>query len=139
MDEKERFKEEFYKTINDFLKAYPDKKEQEFEIIGKVINIFLHSVQLDTERLSFVEFYKKYLKHTLFLGNVDFTNTEVEQIIAESKLNERDKHLATLYWVDMMSEADIVDELGIDRKTVRNNIPKISLELKKVAAKMYSK
>lgn len=137
MDIKEEFKDEFYKTCNFVKTNYPSKEEQEGEIVGTIIIQLLHEVQHDTEKMNFIEFYKKHLKGTLFLCCDDFTATEIKQIIEESPLNERDKLIATTYWIDLMSEEDISYKVGCDKKTIRNNIPKISMILKTTASKLY--
>lgn len=137
MDEKEKFAVEFYKTCDLIVSNYQNKEEQEKEIIGFIINTFLHQVQCDIEKMQFREFYKKYLGGTLFLDCYDFTKSEIETIINESPLNDRDRKLATLYWLDMKSEDDIAYKLCIDRKTVRNNIPKISMILKQTCSKLF--
>lgn len=137
MDTKEKFKEEFEKTCKLVISQYPHKNGQEREIIGLIINNFLHEVQLDCEKLCFLDFYKKYLIGSLFLDCGDFTKKQIIEIIQESPLCERDRKLAIMYWTDMNSEDKIAEELMIDRKTVRNNIPKISMILKMTASKIY--
>lgn len=139
MDIKEEFKDEFYKTCEMIRENYSTKDEEEGEILGTIIIQLLHEVQHDTEKMSFIEFYKKHLKGTLYLGCEDFTATEIKYIIDESPLTERDKTIALTYWVDLMSEDDIAYKVGCDKKTIRNNVPKISMILKTTAAKIYSK
>lgn len=137
IDTKEKFKEEFEKTCSFLVSRYPSKKNQEKEIVGVIINRFLHEVQLDCEKLNYLDFYKKYLVGTSFLDYTNFTKNQIIEIIQESSLSERDRKLATLYWVDLKSDEDIADILSIDKKTVRNNIPKLSVILQNTASKLY--
>lgn len=137
MDTKEKFKEEFEKTCQCVKEQYQEKDGQEREIVGLIINTFLHEVQLNIEKMSFIDFYKMYLSGSLFLDCTDFTKKQIVEIIQESPLNDRDRKLANLYWVDLGTEEEIASELQIDRKTVRNNIPKIGMILKTTASKLY--
>ena len=136
MDEVERFKEEFYSALDVLLARYPNKDGEEREMLGYIINQHLHQVKVDMEHMNFIEFYDKYLKGTMFHDYGDFTNTQIKQIIDESPLSERDRKLASYYFIDMMCEEEIADRLMIDKKTVRNNIPKISIVLKKTSSKI---
>lgn len=123
--------------MNLFLSHFSNKNGQEREIVGVIINNFLHEVQLDCEKMCFIDFYKKYLSGSLFYDCDDFTKKQIIEIIQESKLCERDRKLAIMYWVDMATEEKMADELMIDRKTVRNNIPKISMILKETSSKLH--
>lgn len=137
MDIKEEFSCEFYKACESIRTNYPSKEDDEGNIVGTIIIQLLHEIQHDAEKMSFIEFYKKYIKGSLFLGCEDFTASQIKEIIEESTLIERDKKLARYYWLEMMSEEMIANELQVDRKTVRNNIPKISVILKATASKIY--
>ena len=138
MDEKELFKEHFY-TCADLLKnRYTNKEGQERDILGHIINNFMEELQHDLKRMNFKDFYHKYLKNTLFYDCNDFTNSEIINIINESPLNDRDKLLSRLYWVDNKVEQEIADTLGVDIKTIRRNIPKISQILKQTCAKIFN-
>lgn len=136
-DIKETFKEEFNKTCELILDRYPNKEVSNRDIIGVAIIRFIHEFQLDVETKSFIEIYKKYLSGTLFLDASDFTKKEKEEIINQSDLKERDRQLAELIFVDNATEQVITNKLGIDRKTIYNNIEAISLKLKQTAAKLY--
>lgn len=137
IDTKEKFKTEFEELCSEILKRYPTKLGQEREIAGYIIIDYLNHITHDTSQLSFIEFYKKYLTGTMFLDCNDFTKTQIKEIIAEAPLNERDRILATMYWVDIKNEQDIANELNYDIRTIRNNIPKISQILKQTCAKIY--
>lgn len=137
MEEKERFKIEFERTVEAILKKYPTKEGVEKEIVGHIINTFLHQVQIDVEKLTFVDFYKEYLQGTLYLDYNDFTSSQIREIIDESPLSELDKKLSIYYWLEMRSEEDIARELGIDKKTVRKHIPNVSMVLKKTSSRLY--
>jgi len=137
MDLKEKFRLEFEKTTEWIIKEYPNKDESARNIVGEIIIDKLHEIRYDSENLNFIEFYKKYLLGSLYLDCDDFTESQIDNIINESHLTERDRKLAKYYWLDLLSEEEISNKLFIDRKTVRNNIPKISMKLKETASKIY--
>lgn len=137
MDLKEKFKLEFEKTTEWIVKEYPNKEECARNIVGEIIIDKLHEIRYTSENLNFIEFYKKYLAGSLYLDCDDFTKSQIQEIIKESHLTERDRKLAEYYWLDLLSEEEISNRLQIDRKTVRNNIPKISLKLKETSSKLY--
>ena len=139
MEEKERFKFLFEECLEKILKQYPHKEGEERDIMGFIINTYLLAISCDIEKLDFRDFYDKYLQGTLFLCCEDFTTSEIAEIIKEARLNDRDKKLAKMYWVDLLCEEEISDNLMIDRKTVRNNIPKISMALKQASARFVRK
>lgn len=135
-DLKEVFKDEFESACSILLSRFPEKEDEERNIVGTVIINTLHQFKCDAEKLCFIDLYNKYFPNTLFLSADDFTATETLKIIEEAPLSDRDKKLSKMYWVDLLSEDEISSKLMIDRKTVRNNIPKISLILKKTASKV---
>lgn len=137
MDLKEKFRLEFEKTTEWIVKEYPNKEESARNIVGEIIIDKLHEIRFSSENLNFIEFYKKYLLGSLYLDCDDFTKSQIDHIINESHLTERDRNLAKYYWLDLLSEEEISNKLFIDRKTVRNNIPKISMKLKETASKIY--
>lgn len=137
LDEKEIFKNLFYDCRKALLEKFPNKEGQENEILGHIVNNFLEDLKYNINKMDFKEFYHTYLQNTKFFDCNDFTNSEIEEIIKESSLSERDKTLAKLYWVDNKVEQDIADELYCDIKTIRRNIPKISDILKSTCSKMY--
>lgn len=137
MDLKEKFKLEFEKTTEWIVKEYPNKEECARNIVGEIIIDKLHEIRYTSENLNFIEFYKKYLAGSLYLDCDDFTKSQIQEIIKESHLTERDRKLAEYYWLDLLSEEEISNRLQIDRKTVRNKIPKISLKLKETSSKLY--
>ncbi len=139
MEVKETFKLEFEKACEWIKNEYPSKEDVARDIVGEIIVDKLRDIRYDSEVLDFVDFYKKYLAGTLYLGYEDFTKSQLQEIIQEAYLSERDRKLATYYWVEMLSEDEISTRLQIDRKTVRNNVPKISNTLKETASKIYSK
>lgn len=135
MEEYDRFRDLFNGCLAKIIERFPYKEGEERQIMGFIVNNYLLEVSCDLEKLDFRDFYDKYLQGSLFLGCNDFTKSEVKKIIEEARLNERDSKLATMYWIDLLSEDDIGYKLGIDRKTVRNNIPKISYLLKRASAR----
>ncbi|MCQ2743092.1 MAG: hypothetical protein MJ239_07410 [Bacilli bacterium] len=110
------------------------------ELIVEVIMMFrLQECLRDAETMNFVEFSKKYINKYEFFEYKDFSVTEIKAIIGETPLTERDRKLAELRYIDLKSEEEIADILYIDKKTVHSNIPKISIALKRTAAKLHLK
>lgn len=137
IDEKEIFVDEFNKTVEEFIKRFPHKDGQEKQIVGHMINNSIRNIRKDILEIpSFKDLYQKRLKGTLYIEREDLTKSETVEVINESYLTERDKQLATMYFVEYRSEQEIADKLGFDIRTIRNNIPKISLILKKTYAKL---
>lgn len=130
-----KVQELFIKTCNKLLQKYPDKAGEEEQIILHMYNEIYSDIVTSK---SFIDLWKSRLTGTLYLGCEDFTKNQILKIIEESPLNERDRLLATLYWVDLETEDNIAYKLQIDRKTVRNNIPKVSLILKTTCMKIFN-
>lgn len=120
-------------------KHYQKGEQISESIIEEVLRSTLEESLLDTSRLTFVEYSKKYLTNCSYFEYKDFTSSEIKVIIGETPLTERDRKIATLRYIDLKSEEEIGDILLIDKKTVHSNIPKISLLLKRTASKIYSK
>lgn len=120
-------------------KNYQKGEEVSLSIVEEVIKSLLEESLLDTSRLTFVEFSNKYLSNLNFFDYRDFTSTEIKEIIGETPLTERDRHIATLRYIECKSEEEIADKLMIDKKTVHSNIPKISYSLKRTASRLYKK
>ncbi len=139
MDLKEKFSIEFERAVEWIMKNYPNKDETARDIVGEIIINELHEIRFDCENLNFIDFYKRHLPGSLYLDYDDFTKSQLEEIIRESHLTDRDRKLACYYWLELLSEEEISNKLLIDRKTVRNNIPKISFKLKTTASKLYTK
>lgn len=137
IDTKETFKIEFEDLCKMIITRFPNKEGQEREIAGYIVIKHLHDALHDASNLSFIEFYKKYLQNTMFFDCDDFTQSQKVEIIKEASLRDRDRKLAYMYFIDIKPEQEIADELGVDIRTVRNNIPKISQALKETSAKMY--
>lgn len=133
-----KIEEETKNLINELKIKYPEKKGVAEELISKILIEFIAQIKKDNENLTFLDFYKKYLNEHKFINREDFTNSQFEKIINESNLNERDKRIAIMNWMEFKSEEKIADELMIDRKTVRNNIPKIAKKLRITISKLIS-
>ena len=88
--------------------------------------------------MDFKELYKKHLKGLLIFSKEDFTKKELEAIIEEAYLNERDKAIAKLYYLEEMKHEEIADRLGVDRKTITRNMPRLKEILKKQALKFIA-
>jgi len=129
-----------FDVIRRELKLYYDKSDEKIELIlSDLVSIFAKEVIKDSSSLSFVEFFSKYLNDESLLTSEDFLASEIERIIRETPLSERDKKIATLRYIEKKSEDEIADNLLIDKKTVHNNISKISLALKKTCFLIYKK
>lgn len=118
---------------------YQKGEDTSLLIIEEAIKRLLEESLLDTARLSFVDYSNKYLSNEMFFDYRDFTSTEIRQIIGETPLTERDRHIATLRFIDRKSEEEISNDLYLDKKTVHTNIPKISCLLKRTALKIHRK
>ena len=127
------------KNATSINKYYQKGEEISLAITEELIRSVLEESILDTSRLSFVEYSKKYLSNVSYFDYKDFTSSEIRTIIGETPLTERDRHIATLRFIDLKSEEEIGDILFIDKKTVHSNIPKISYLLKRTAFKLYTK
>lgn len=129
-----------FDVIKRELKHYYDKSDEKIELIlSDLISVFAKEVIKDSSSLSFVEFFSKYLNDESLLTSEDFLTSEIERIIRETPLSDRDKSIATLRYIGKKSEDEIADTLMIDKKTVHNNISKISSSLKKTCFLIYKK
>jgi RNA polymerase sigma factor (sigma-70 family) len=119
-------------------KLYPHKNEFLCEIIERLIHEKIELIKVDIYQLDFKELYKKHLKGLLIFSREDFTKKELEAIIEEAYLNERDKAIAKLYYLEEMKHEEIADRLGVDRKTITRNMPRLKEILKKQALKFIA-
>lgn len=118
---------------------YEKSDEQIDLIMDDIFSIYIKEVIKDSSRLSFVEFYSRYLSDESLLTSSDFLISEIERIIQETPLTDRDKKIARLRYEEKKSEDEIADILQIDKKTVHTNISKISASLKKTCRMLYKK
>lgn len=118
---------------------YQKGEDISLAIVEEVVKTILEESLLDASRLSFIEYSKKYLSNVTFFDYRDFTSTEIKEIIGETPLTERDRHIAALRYIELKSEEEIAEKLYIDKKTVHSNIPKISYQLKRTATRLYKK
>lgn len=118
---------------------YEKSDEQIDLIMDDIFSIYIKEVIKDSSRLSFVEFYSRYLSDESLLTSSDFLISEIERIIQETPLTDRDKKIARLRYEEKKSEDEIADILQIDKKTVHTNISKISASLKKICRMLYKK
>lgn len=122
------------------LKLNYEKSDEQIDlIIDDLLSIYIKEVIKDSSRLSFVEFYSRYLSDESILTSSDFLISELERIIQETPLTDRDKKIAKLRYEEKKSEDEIADILQIDKKTVHTNISKISTALRKTCRILYKK
>lgn len=132
--------EHLFDIVRRELKLYYEKSDEKTELIlSDLISVFVKEVIKDSSSLSFVEFFAKYLNDESLLTSDDFLASEIERIINETPLSERDKKIARLRYIEKKSEDEIADLLLVDKKTVHNNISKISTLLKKTCFLIYKK
>lgn len=116
---------------------FPEKKEYADEIIDVILARELLKFRIELSTKSFLQLYQEYCLPTETLECEDVTKSEVETLIYEAKLSERDNKIAKLYFVDHKSEDNIAQELMVDKKTIHSNLPKISHRLKRTAIQLY--
>lgn len=132
--------EHLFDIVRRELKLYYEKSDEKTELIlSDLVSVFVKEVIKDSSSLSFVEFFAKYLNDESLLTSDDFLASEIERIINETPLSERDKKIARLRYIEKKSEDEIADLLLVDKKTVHNNISKISTLLKKTCFLIYKK
>lgn len=132
--------EHLFDIVRRELKLYYEKSDEKTELIlSDLVSVFVKEVIKDSSSLSFVEFFAKYLNDESLLTSDDFLASEIERIINETPLSERDKKIARLRYIEKKSEDEIADLLLVDKKTVHNNISKISVLLKKTCFLIYKK
>ena len=138
---KARFKQEFDRTLEQLQETYPRhsrvKKsptltEDVFKIvIDLVLLARLKEIQMDTTKLTFKEFHRKYVPNLPILYRFDFTCDEFKKIIDDSYLKQRDKEIAYKFFVEKKNTNEVHAELEEngkvgDKKTVNNNLEAIN-------------
>ena len=68
-----------------------------------------------------------------------FTVSEIHNIIAETPLTKENRTIATKRYCDRETVEEIADEMGYDKRTIEVRLKLVSLELTKVATKIYAK
>ncbi len=123
----------------EIVKKYVKSEEEAEAILQDCLETFIKKAIKDANELSFRDFYECYLSNPDNLSSKDFLASEIETIIQETPLSERDKAIARYRYIEMKSEDDIANLLLIDKKTVHSNIHKISPLLKATCKKLYKK
>lgn len=147
-DIKEQFKEEWDETIETLVRRYPRmfkgkidlvKTEAVFRIIvGNVLVSTLKEIQNDSTKMLATEFQKKYIPNfKLFLDCQDFTSKEIKEIIELAPLNDLEKKLATMFFVEKKNQQEIYMNVDLDKKTISSNLDYIS-EVLKMTATLYN-
>lgn len=67
------------------------------------------------------------------------TVSEIQHIISETPLTHENRKIATLRYVDRHTVEEIATEMCYDKRTVKDRLKLISLDVRKVAVKLYSK
>lgn len=66
----------------------------------------------------------------------DFTVTELKEIISETILSDRDKTIAELRFIKLLSHEKIASKLGYDKRTIYSRLSIIKKKLKKTIKQM---
>lgn len=137
-DTKRRFKEEFDETVHDVMVNFGKSEEIARLIVGTVICNTLKKLQIDTDELLFIEFYKKYVHEPKTLSFDDFTVSQLKQIIDETPMSNSDRQIAYKMFIERKTQLDIADEVGFSEpRSIGNNKDHISNRLKVTASKLY--
>lgn len=137
-DTKRRFKEEFDETVHDVMVNFGKPEEIARLIVGTVICNTLKKLQIDTDELLFIEFYKKYVHEPKALSYEDFTVSQLKQIIDETPMSNSDRQIAYKMFIERKTQLDIADEVGVSEpRTIGNNKERISKRLRVTASKLY--
>ena len=137
-DTKLRFKEEFDEAVRDVMVNFGKSEEIARLIVGTVICNTLKKLQIDTDELLFIEFYKKYVHEPKALAFDDFTVSQLKQIIDETPMSDSDRQIAYKRYIERKTQLDIADEVGFSEpRSIGNNKDRISKRLKVTASKLY--
>lgn len=137
-DTKRRFKEEFDETVHDVMVNFGKSEDIARLIVGTVICNTLKKLQIDTDELLFIEFYKKYVHQPKALSFDDFTVSQLKQIIDETPMSNSDRQIAYKMFIERKTQLDIADEVGFSEpRSIGNNKDRISKRLKVTASKLY--
>ena len=132
--------ERLFDVLKRELKLNYEKEDEKIDlIVSDLISVFVKEVIKESSSLSFVQFFSKYLSDESLLTSDDFIASEIETIIQETPLSDRDKKIARLRYIEKKSEDEIAEIIQIDKKTVHNNMSKISTSLKKTCSLIYKK
>lgn len=135
---RDEFTTEFDKTLKMLMDNYPrvsrvkkddDLTKNVFDIsINSILIDILKQIQIDCNHMTIHEFHKKYVPNLPILYRWNFTCAEFKEIIDSSYLTERDKKIATKFFIEKKSITDVQNEIDEieDRKTVNNNLDKIN-------------
>ena len=139
------FEDEFMRTINQLDMSYPRFSKGKYDeeltkdtskvALGTILINILRQVQVDCTQMVSTDFHYKYFPNLPILDCSDFTNEEKHKIINETHLKDRDKAIAIKLFIENKTIEDIyaeMSEIG-DKKTIKNNIDKISELLKHTA------
>lgn len=74
-------------------------------------------------------FSNKSKSELLKLTCLDFTVSELEEIIKEASLNDEDRKIAELKYIKDLKAPEIADKVFRDTRTIRSRISKISSKL----------
>lgn len=137
-DTKLWFKEEFEEAVRDVRLNFRKSEEIAKLVVGTVICNTLKKLQIDTDELLFIDFYKKYVHNPKALSFEDFTVSQLKQIIDETPRNDSDRQIAYKRYIERKTQLDIADEVGVSEpRTIGNNKERISKRLRVTASKLY--
>lgn len=135
----DEFRDRFYKLVEIYINKFHKDDQESRDMVGIIINNFLDDLIKEAKHSKFIDVYKKHLNGTLYVSFPDFTKSEIEEIINEARLSDKDKEIAKLYYADDLSDNQIYQQTGVEPRTLKKKVPTISLALKESACKIYSK
>jgi hypothetical protein len=139
-EEKEKitqFKSEFDEAVSDLMRSYNKTEDDAKLIIGTIIVNTLKKIQIDSDEMSFLEFYNKYVHTLRVLYYSDFTVDQLEHIIEQTPMSVDDKKIAYKIFIEGKTYNTVAGECCIaEPKTVASKKEKISDLLRITASKM---
>lgn len=138
LSKKENVEFEILRTLNDIKFNFGKDDYTSKHIVYKCVCNLLKQMQIDSDNLTFVEFFGKYIHNMECFSYLDFTSSQLKYIIEESVLNEEDKNIAYKLFVEQKTYSEVADECNIgDERTIGNNKDRISTMLKSTAIKLF--
>lgn len=132
-----QFKAEFDEAVAGLMRSYNKTEADAKLIIGTIIVNTLKKIQIDSDEMSFLEFYKKYVHTLRVLYYSDFTVEQLEHIIEQTPMSEDDKKIARKIFIEGKSYNTVAGECYIaEPKTVASKKEKISDLLRITASRM---
>ena len=130
--------QEIDKLVTEIVNNYHRTEEEAKQILVTILVNYLKKIQIDSNELLFSDFFRKYIHTMKILRFSDFTVSQLEHIINETPMSEKDKKIAYKLFIERKTYDEIASECDIiDSRTIKNNRDRISFMLKSTAAKIY--